>query len=63
MLTNKLSNLTNTNFAGAKNYTLNVADNKAKGTKFSLPEAMRLLYHMDIEIVDAESGEVIEFDD
>jgi fluoroquinolone resistance protein len=46
------TNLTKANFVGAKNYSLNVTNNKTKGAKFSLPEAIRLLYALDVSIVD-----------
>ena len=56
------TNLTGANFVGSRNYSLNINDNKTKGTKFSLPEAIRLLYYMDIVIVDPETNEEIEED-
>ncbi|MCU0513781.1 MAG: pentapeptide repeat-containing protein [Anaerolineae bacterium] len=46
------TNITRANFVGARNYTLNVMDNKCKGARFSLPEAMRLLYTLPVVIVD-----------
>jgi uncharacterized protein YjbI with pentapeptide repeats len=57
------TNLTKTNFVGAKNYALNVMDNKAKGARFSLPEAVRLLYSLNIVIVDPATNEEISGDD
>lgn len=57
------TNLTKANFVGAKNYTLNVRDNKSKGAKFSLPEAVRLLYALDISIVDPVTKRAISEDD
>jgi fluoroquinolone resistance protein len=56
------TNLTGANFVGAKNYTLNVNDNKTKGARFSLPEAIRLLYYMDIELVDPQTNESLDDD-
>lgn len=53
------TNLTNASFARAKNYTMNLNDNQTKGTKFSLPEAVRLLYSTDIVIVDPDTEEEI----
>jgi fluoroquinolone resistance protein len=50
------TNLTDANFAEAKNYTLSLKDNTTKGAKFSFPEAMRLLYAMDIVIVDEDGS-------
>lgn len=49
------TDLTDANFAEAKNYTLSLKDNTTKGTKFSLPEAMRLLYALDIVIVNPDA--------
>lgn len=46
------TNLTRANFVGASHYALNLNDNPSKGAKFALPEAVNLLYHMDITIVD-----------
>ena len=46
------ANITKANFVGAKNYALNLKDIKSKGARFSLPEAVRLLHYMDIELVD-----------
>jgi uncharacterized protein YjbI with pentapeptide repeats len=54
------TNLTKANFVGAKNYVLNINDNKTKETKFSLPEAIRLLYNMDIVIIDPETNEEMD---
>jgi fluoroquinolone resistance protein len=44
------TNLTGANFTGATNYAISVIDNAVKKAKFSLPEAMTLLYGLDIEI-------------
>ncbi|ODS23822.1 hypothetical protein AB835_06675 [Candidatus Endobugula sertula] len=38
------------NFKNAKNYVINIMANRVKNSTFSLPEAMILLYHMDIII-------------
>lgn len=46
------TNLTKADFVGAENYTLSVTDNKTKGARFALPEAIRLLYSLDITVVD-----------
>ncbi len=53
------TDLTRANFAGAKHYTLNLNDNRSKGARFSLPEALRLLFSLDIVIVDPETHEAI----
>ncbi len=57
------TDLTDADFTGAKNYTLNLADNQTKGAKFDLPEAVRLLYSLDIEIVDPHTQATLEEDD
>lgn len=42
------TNLTGADFTGAKNYTIAAHLNTLKKTRFSLPEAMSLLYSLDI---------------
>jgi fluoroquinolone resistance protein len=42
------TNLIGANFSGATNYTIAAGANKIKGAKFSLPDAMSLLYNLDI---------------
>jgi uncharacterized protein YjbI with pentapeptide repeats len=49
------TNLTEADFTGAKHYSINAALNTLKKTKFSLPEAMALLYGLDI-ILTEEPG-------
>lgn len=49
------TNLTGADFTGATHYTINAALNTLKKTKFSLPEAMALLYGLDI-ILTEENG-------
>ncbi len=46
------TNLTRADLTRATNYTIDAAANTLKGAKFSLPEAMSLLYSLDIEIVE-----------
>jgi len=46
------TNLSGADLRGARNYTIDPGQNTLKGSKFSLPEAMSLLYSMDIEIID-----------
>ncbi len=46
------TNLTRANFVGARGYRLSLNDNKTSGATFSLPEAVDLLYHLDIVIKD-----------
>lgn len=43
--------LNEADFASAKNYTIDVALNSVKKAKFSLPQAMSLLYSLDIDLV------------
>jgi fluoroquinolone resistance protein len=45
------TDLTKANLAGALNYAINVKENKVKDARFSLPEAMALLYCLDIKLV------------
>lgn len=40
------------NFAEAINYNINIFQNDVKRAKFTLPEAMSLLQHLDIELLD-----------
>jgi len=49
------TNLTEADFSGASNYTIPASLNTLKKTKFSLPEAMSLLYSLDIILVDADA--------
>ena len=42
------TDLSEANFTGAQNYAISPAQNILKKTKFSLPEAMALLYGLDI---------------
>ena len=46
------TNLTGVDFTGAKNYAIAPGLNTLKKTKFSLPEAMSLLYNLDITLTD-----------
>ena len=48
----KQTNLSQANFTDAINYNINVFDNRVKGAKFSRHEAINLLRHLDIELVD-----------
>jgi fluoroquinolone resistance protein len=45
--------LSGANFVGAENYLISAETNMLKGAKFSLPEAMSLLYGLGIELVHA----------
>jgi len=47
------TDLTETNFRGATNYFIQPQLNTLKKTRFSLPEAISLLYNLDIEIGEA----------
>jgi fluoroquinolone resistance protein len=56
---------TNTNLSGAdltkaRNYAIAAGQNTIKGAKFSLPEALSLLFNLDIELVN-ESGELEDY--
>lgn len=46
------TNLAAADLSRARNYHINPAENKLHGAKFSLPEAMALLYCLDIELID-----------
>ncbi len=46
------TNLTEADFNGAKNYAINANANVLKKTRFALPEAMSLLYSMDIVLTE-----------
>jgi fluoroquinolone resistance protein len=48
------TNLTEADLSQARNYLIDPANNELKGARFSLPEAMSLLYNMDIELIDGE---------
>jgi fluoroquinolone resistance protein len=47
------TDLTQADFSRARNYRIDPAQNKISRAKFSLPEALALLYSMDIEMVDS----------
>ncbi len=49
------TNLTGADFTGAKNYFIIYSQNTIKKTKFSLPEALSLLYGLDIILDDPHS--------
>ncbi len=49
------TDLTEADFSGARNYAISPALNTLKKTKFSLPEAMALLYGLDIVLTESES--------
>lgn len=46
------TDLTGANFCGAFNYSIDITQNKVKGAKFSVPEALNLLRFLDIELVE-----------
>ena len=46
------TNLTQANFSGARNYAIAAHLNTLKQTKFSLPDAMALLYSLDIVLTE-----------
>jgi fluoroquinolone resistance protein len=45
------SNFTRADFRQAKNYNIDIRNNVIKNARFSLPEALSLLYGLEIEIV------------
>ncbi|MBN1120829.1 MAG: pentapeptide repeat-containing protein [Anaerolineae bacterium] len=47
------TNLTGADFSGAFNYSIDPANNTIKQARFSLPEAMALLYNLDIDLDDS----------
>lgn len=46
------SKLARANFSEASNYSINISNNDIKRAKFTLPDAMSLLYSLDIELVE-----------
>ena len=46
------TDLTEANFRSSRNYHIDPGKNNITGAKFSLPEAMSLLYSMDIDLED-----------
>jgi fluoroquinolone resistance protein len=46
------TNLSGADLRYARNYTIDPSQNTINGAKFSLPEAMSLLYSMDIQIIE-----------
>ena len=48
------TNLSEADLSQARNYQIDPANNELKGARFSLPEAMSLLYNMDIDLSDGE---------
>ena len=48
----KNSNLTQADFSTAQNYAISPTINTLKGAKFSLPDAISLLHHLDIVLVE-----------
>ncbi|MDO8803897.1 MAG: pentapeptide repeat-containing protein [Elusimicrobiota bacterium] len=45
------TDLTGANLDQARNYAIRISDNRVKDARFSMPEAMALLYCLDIKIV------------
>jgi uncharacterized protein YjbI with pentapeptide repeats len=46
------TDLTQADLSQARNYRIDPGQNKIARARFSLPEAMSLLYNMDIEMVE-----------
>jgi uncharacterized protein YjbI with pentapeptide repeats len=51
------TNLEEADLSGARDYHIDPGKNTLRGARFSLPEALALLYHMDIVLVDEEHRE------
>ena len=51
------TDLSKADLRGARNYLISPSENTIKKAKFALPEAMGLLYSMDIEIDDGRDAE------
>lgn len=49
------TDLSGANLSQARNYLINPSNNTLKDAKFSLPEAMSLLYSMDIDLSDGKN--------
>jgi fluoroquinolone resistance protein len=50
--------LTKADFTGATNYIIASGLNTLKQTRFSLPEALSILYNLDIILTDPQTGEI-----
>jgi uncharacterized protein YjbI with pentapeptide repeats len=48
------TNLSKADLSRARNYLIDPANNKLKGARFSLSEAMSLLYNLDIDLTEGE---------
>lgn len=48
------TDLTKADLSRARNYSISPEENTIKGAKFSLPEAMSLLYSLDIELINPQ---------
>lgn len=46
------TNLSRADFAGATNYDINLSNNNVKQARFAMPEALALLYGLDIVLVE-----------
>mgnify|MGYP006274309533 CR=1 FL=1 len=46
------TNLSEVNLTHTKNYEIDMRHNNIEKAKFTMPEAMSLLYHLDIEIIE-----------
>jgi uncharacterized protein YjbI with pentapeptide repeats len=51
------TDLTEADFTNATNYSISAKNNLLKKTKFALPEAMSLLYSLDIILVDPQNAQ------
>lgn len=48
------TDLTAADFLGSENYAINLLENKVKGAKFSLPDALNLLDPLGVKIIDPD---------
>jgi uncharacterized protein YjbI with pentapeptide repeats len=51
------TNLRQADLGKARNYHIAPGENDLKGARFSLPEAMSLLYNLDIELLESSIGQ------
>ena len=44
--------VTGADFVGARHYGFNLMENPSSGARFAMPEALQLLYYLDVKIID-----------
>lgn len=57
------TNLSKADFTGARNYAISPEKNTLKGAKFSQPEAMSLLFNLDIVLMDDKKHDSVGGED